>query len=567
MRFCVLVGVFSLVLVGCDSGGSAPDAQPGDAGADVRLDGGDDGDSSIVDGSLDTSRDSDLRMDGSIDAADHDAGPQGNVVGCEDGLFPARRLASAVASCPASAPGRCWFVDPDGSDEGDGSFDSPFRRPRSALPLLGPGDVLLLRGGVYGDAHTFVGSPISWGDEGAGVARVFLSAGRHVYPDWIEEEAFETQSGTAEAPIVVRSFPGERACVDISPGALNRSRRAIWLGRSGTVSHWRIESITFRGGLLNVSGSVDNVGFYDNEVYGVAVDGGDNPGLIRIDRADEGGPRDISIVGNHLHDMMDADGNEWASNPDVQHFGAVTTLSCENYLGVECGGNGALTIRDNEMFRVPMAFFFKNPSAGPVVVEGNDIHDVVRIGRFAPSNVTFENNTVYRASGGIVLGQSDAAGTPFFTRSGHDLVVRRNTFVGLPFLASFVVQATGHVIRDNIVFGDLVASGRTSWNEPGLIYQSYGDGPRVATIAIGEGNDFDHNCYVGTAEDIRGPDSLVVYGWRGSGTDHVTLADARSALGYDETSVLVTEAEVFVDPAADDYTARADGACRGFGAR
>lgn len=71
------------------------------------------------------------------------------------------------------------FADPvRGSDDADGTAGKPWRTIQHALTQLGPGDTLLLRGGVYHE-------------------RVHVSA-----------------VGTAEARIVIRSYPGEQAIID-----------------------------------------------------------------------------------------------------------------------------------------------------------------------------------------------------------------------------------------------------------------------------------------------------------------------------------------------------------------
>src|SRR6266513_1314813 len=85
---------------------------------------------------------------------------------------PMRPLPSA-SSRPAGQ-GPSYFVDPaKGDDRQDGSRDKPWKTVSHAVQKLKPGDTLYLRAGRY-------------------YGGVVLSA-----------------SGTAEAPITVRAFPGE----------------------------------------------------------------------------------------------------------------------------------------------------------------------------------------------------------------------------------------------------------------------------------------------------------------------------------------------------------------------
>lgn len=93
---------------------------------------------------------------------------------------PMRPLPRATEPRPDSRPpGVTWFVDAArGDDANSGAEESPWRTLRHALRLLKPGATLLLRGGVYYE-------------------RIVLS-----------------RSGTADAPITIRSYPGEIAIVD-----------------------------------------------------------------------------------------------------------------------------------------------------------------------------------------------------------------------------------------------------------------------------------------------------------------------------------------------------------------
>jgi hypothetical protein len=77
------------------------------------------------------------------------------------------------------AGGPAIFVDPArGKDDGDGSEKSPWRTVNHALRRLSPGDTLYLRGGVY------------------------------------HENVYCAAAGRKDAPITLRSYPGERAVLD-----------------------------------------------------------------------------------------------------------------------------------------------------------------------------------------------------------------------------------------------------------------------------------------------------------------------------------------------------------------
>jgi len=91
------------------------------------------------------------------------------------------------------ASGPAKFVDADkGNDAAPGSEDRPWRTIGRALEGVAPGDTLSLRGGVY------------------------------------YENVRMAVSGRADAPITIRSFPGERATIDAGYAEFARTPAAAW---------------------------------------------------------------------------------------------------------------------------------------------------------------------------------------------------------------------------------------------------------------------------------------------------------------------------------------------------
>lgn len=72
-----------------------------------------------------------------------------------------------------------FFVSLSGNDANPGTLDHPFRTIRKGISKLGAGDILSLRQGIY-----------------------------------IEPVRINNKNGTPNENIVIRSFPGERACID-----------------------------------------------------------------------------------------------------------------------------------------------------------------------------------------------------------------------------------------------------------------------------------------------------------------------------------------------------------------
>jgi hypothetical protein len=92
----------------------------------------------------------------------------------------------------AAGPGSTHYVSVRGSDDNPGSLDRPWRTIAHAVSELGPGDTLFIREGTY-------------------LERPELSA-----------------SGTADAPITIQSYPGERAVIDSGPAAFRATGNQDW---------------------------------------------------------------------------------------------------------------------------------------------------------------------------------------------------------------------------------------------------------------------------------------------------------------------------------------------------
>lgn len=144
-----------------------------------------------------------------------------------------------------------------GSDGGTGSEHDPWRTVQRAVDSAEPGQIIMLREGVY--------------------------------PEWVN---WWLSGGTADAPITLQAHPGERAVIT---GSLQI--RVDWV---------RVSGLVFRGGtsanrkdvLLYVSGG-DHIEISHNELFGSVSsaiflgDGGDT--------AD-----DVRVVNNHIHDNGDS---------------------------------------------------------------------------------------------------------------------------------------------------------------------------------------------------------------------------------------------------------------------
>lgn len=100
---------------------------------------------------------------------------------------------SPQPSLRAMAGGKAWFVSPDGDDSQDGSFTKPWKSINHALKQLNPGDTLYLRGGVY------------------------------------FENVYCAIAARPDAPITLRSYPGELAIIDGSLPEFQLNPKNAWV--------------------------------------------------------------------------------------------------------------------------------------------------------------------------------------------------------------------------------------------------------------------------------------------------------------------------------------------------
>ncbi|RLB55308.1 MAG: hypothetical protein DRJ42_06585 [Deltaproteobacteria bacterium] len=184
---------------GCGDDGMSPT----DGGMDMGDTGTGTDASTPVDGST---------PDGSVTDAGADASSDGGAPDATVACTPSMPVADGF--CEATGTGACYYVDPArGDDANAGTFAAPFRtmanlnrgiyaRYRAAgwLELQG-GDYVYLRGGT----HEAVYHP--GGDSGPG------DGGNHVI--FLDRLA----TGTPEAPITIKGYPGERAVIDPNYGA------------------------------------------------------------------------------------------------------------------------------------------------------------------------------------------------------------------------------------------------------------------------------------------------------------------------------------------------------------
>jgi hypothetical protein len=119
-----------------------------------------------------------------------------------------------------------FFVSTSGNDTNPGSQDRPFRTVGRGVDALGAGDVLNLRHGIYIGPVTVAG-----------------------------------KQGTADNPIVIRSFPGEHAYIDGTVAEFRRPNNDDWIPAGSlheeAVDDEYVSAMTFTDDLVNRGAFLD----------------------------------------------------------------------------------------------------------------------------------------------------------------------------------------------------------------------------------------------------------------------------------------------------------------------
>jgi peptidoglycan hydrolase-like protein with peptidoglycan-binding domain len=459
--------------------------------------------------------------------------------------------------CEAQS-GKCFYVATDGNDSNPGTFASPFKTFKPALTAVSSGDIIYARGGTYSDDNSE--SPGPYGNSMMAI---------------LDDGSYTVKNGSANAPIIVKNYPNE---IPVLSGA--DAKILIVLK-----SYWTIQGFDLDGSKLNFpsqvyigggtqSAQTHDITIINNKFHDFITwnSSSNNVGMIKIDRGDyDGGPYNINILNNTFHDMSDpANPGVWSGLSDMQHYGAVTVLSCQIYISYDCQGNGAIVISGNEIYHLPQALFFKNPMQGPITIQNNIIHDSDALGVMNASNATLKNNLVYNVPVGFwVVGDSGGINDQRINSiNGRNLVINNNTFVGLNLLLG-IRDGTGESINNNVFFGLKGETQGADWNTTALIEKniidSSPDSLDPAQSALQQIHS-DNNCYF-----VATPDAQIVSRYLPaviSLIGDVLINQAQSIFGFDKNSkftVETNENNVFVNPSSNNFNLINPSICSGAG--
>ena len=186
------------------------------------------------------------------------------------GVTAAPALTSALRPLLPASVGRPFYVSPDGSDEGPGTFEEPWGTIQHALDTLGPGQRALVREGIY------------------------------------TQSLVMNRAGTPGAPITVQAYPGERPVVHPSgSGSMDYPLRI-----TAGAAYFRFSGFVVEGGPLHTTMNIwisDGQRYppepsptHHIEISGCEIRSGMGTGILVSPNT-----RSVQLIGNIVHDNGD----------------------------------------------------------------------------------------------------------------------------------------------------------------------------------------------------------------------------------------------------------------------
>ncbi|WP_457618176.1 hypothetical protein, partial [Lutibacter sp.] len=386
--------------------------------------------------------------------------------------------------CEALPGSSCYYIAPDGNDtSGTGSFSNPYKTFFPITNQLQPGDFVYFKEGTYDISNTFTTDKFSISDlpcqsgefyaENRCFYKIKSFIGLNSLSSWpfYDGSSYSVVDGTFNKPITVKAYPNSKVILNLS--SLNESRTNLFIDRIAVmigISNVVIEGFEIIGGIINIRGGINqNITIKNNIVHDVTVHGGDNPGLIRINRGySEGDPKNIYIINNTLYNLFDRDEPEklWKPN-DYVHFSGVTILSKERYIDGEIykGGTKYVEIKDNTFYNLPSFLFFKNPMEGPILVQNNTFKNAVRIATLYAGNVNFLNNLIANVSNEGFYSSGSGLETPELDSIKNiNSKFLYNTFIDINWHIFYLYPNTNLFIKNNIFYGFEDLKNVNNWN-------------------------------------------------------------------------------------------------------
>jgi chitodextrinase len=361
------------------------------------------------------------------------------------------------------------YVATSGNDANTGAIDKPFKTLNKASRAVAPGDVVMVRGGVY-------------------LQTVGISS-----------------KGTASARITFQSYPGEKAIVDGTGTAPGTDLFTLYQAEYVDVVDFEVRNSTRIG--INVY-SCKSIRVRDNDTHHHIRNG------IYIGASSMGVSKDIVIDGNQVHDTVLENENHifvnggWAgglalskteggaitNNKVYRNYGEGLGTGLSKHILVEGNevsdaysgyiyieSSGFITVNKNFLYNTGDTRFYRNGHPGPGIGVANETWDIVL--PEAGSNLTVTNNIVKNTRWGFYYGSFDTGG------GLKNSVVANNTFYRATdaLIRISLDTHSGSLVTNNIFYQ--VGNGMTQVAGAGVAYKNnlwYGGTPQTQAAGSGD---------------------------------------------------------------------------------
>ncbi len=445
-------------------------------------------------------------------------------------------MLSMALSCQTTiqADNATYYVAINGRDTNPGTEAAPWRTVQHAADTVGPGDTVLVRGGVYEEAVTI------------------------------------NVSGSAGSVITFQSYPGETAVLDGTNLTVPAADNGLFLIDSQsyvTISgfelrHYRTTNANRVPVGIYVTGSAHHIQLRHNHIHHIETNAGPDGNAHGIAVYGSQAPasiHDVLIDGNELHDLKLGNSESLVLNGNVEQFTVSHNLVHDNdNIGIDLIGYEGVApdpaydrardgvIRQNTVYNIDSgsnpAYFGEQSADGiyvdggtRLVIEGNRVYQCnigVEIasehGGRDTSYVTVRNNLIYHNHiVGIAMGGYDRQ-----CGSSHHNAILNNTL----YQNDANHDGSGEIMlqfdtADNVIKNNLIVANDQSL----FISNPYTENSR---------NVVDYNLYFSPL----GPDDSE---WQWKNVAYQGFAAYRNATGNDAHSLFVNPQ--FVDEATLDF--------------
>lgn len=440
------------------------------------------------------------------------------------------------ASSSGQNTGKVYYVSTDGSDDNEGTLNSPWRTIQKAADTLIAGETVLVRGGEYNEFVTI------------------------------------RSSGSANGGyITFQAYPGETPIIEGAGLTIGSGKSSLVQIRSA--NYIVLEGFEIRG-LVSSSSSEypagvkvqyggSNIHILNNNIHHIENRSADGNAHGIVVYGNSIVPiTDVKISGNRVHHLI------LGSSESVTLVGNVNRFSVDhniihdnNNIGIDiagyyntCSGAGCQdqarngVVADNIVYNIDSAtnpaYGVGSKSAGGIYVDGG-------------TNVVIERNRVYNSNFGIELASEK------YGKVTSNVIVRNNYLhhnEGAGLIMGGSGTDNGGSMNNIITNNTLYENDTLNQGYGQITFQHYNDRNVIVNNIIyalpkkrflqksnstGSGNIVDYNVYYRT-------DGVNSASWRWEGTSHKTWDDYKAATGYDEHSIFADP--LLKDPANGDIS-------------